>query len=69
MKDEILLFAKNLPAWKEKLLAEFKKEVAKNGLRPTAKKLDADHASIYKIVNGKSVSIEKLAEYILKFKK
>ena len=66
MNDRLIRFAKELPEWKEKLLEALRKEVEANGLRPTAKKLDSDHASIYKIINGKSVSVEKLAELVLK---
>jgi hypothetical protein len=66
MNEKLIQFARELPEWKKKLLEALKQEVVANGLRPTAKKLGSDHASIYKIINGKSVSVEKLSELVLK---
>lgn len=65
--QEIKQLAMNIPNYKTVLFTEFKKFVENYGIRPSSRIIGINHGNLHKIINGKEVSLETLAVYVLKF--
>lgn len=65
MDKYVLNIASSISDIKISMLDELNKFINKKGLRPASRVLKVSHGTLSQYQKGKSISIEKLSEYIL----